>query len=97
MDTRVAVAIADKQVAVRRECQVGRVVEWWTGPQDSAKVHAGGTGVGCLAAGAQREEEPAIGRELADGVIHVVGTPDGIVGTAGDPVRPGEQAIAPRR
>src|SRR5262249_52037071 len=96
MDAGVAVAVGDVQLSARRQGEVGWVVKGRSRPANAAKVHAGGTCVGCLSAGAQGKERLTVRRELADGVIHVIGTPDAIIRADRDTVRPDELALTPR-
>src|SRR5437667_1563608 len=71
-------------------------MEGWAGTPYGSEIRAGGPGVRGFAARAQRQQEPAVGRELADGVIAIVGTVDSLIRPDEDTVRPCEQPFSPR-
>jgi hypothetical protein len=55
---------------------------------DGAVVHTGGTGIRGLAARAQRQQQPAVGGKLADGVVEIVGAIDGVIWSDENAMRP---------
>src|SRR5215471_11999725 len=65
------------------------------GPQDGSKIGARGAGVRRLAARPQSQQQPAVGSELADGVVAIIGTEDSAIGPNEDTVWPREQTFAP--
>src|SRR5437899_11383091 len=102
MHTAIAVAIGDVEVAVRAHRDVGRAVERPTGARDADRILAVVAGVRRRVHRPQRHEQLAGRRELAHGVVAVVGAEDGAVGADRDAVRaigelaftPGTQAVA---
>ena len=60
-----------------------------------AKVDACRAGVRRLPLDAECHQHPAVGGELVNHVTEVVRAIDGIVGADRDPVRAGEEAVAP--
>src|SRR5438309_1217395 len=71
-------------------------MERWAGTPYRSEVRAGGPGVRGLAARAQAQQELAVGRELADCVVAIVGTVDSIIRSDENAMRPCEQPLSPR-
>ena len=84
VDARVAVAVGDVEVALRRQRGVGAAVE-------RLAAHIGRR----LAGDADRQQHLAVEGALADRVVAVVGQPDRLVRRHVDAVRPREDALAP--
>src|SRR5437660_10539483 len=96
MHAAIAVAIGDVEVAVRAHRDVGRAVERPTGARDADRILAVVAGVRRRVPRPQRHERLAGRRELAHGVVAVVGAEDGAVRTDRDAARAiGELAVTP--
>ena len=94
VDPGVAVAVGHVQPAVGRGRRVGDHVERPGRPFDGVRPgHE--PGVGGHAGRAERAQERAVGPEDAQRVVHVVGAVHGVVGADADPMRVGEDALAP--
>src|SRR5262249_38714206 len=97
MHTAIAVAVRDVQIALGTDREVRRPIERPARPRDRHVVLAVVAGVGRRIERAERAEQLALRRELANGVVAVVGGPDGAVGRDRDPMRAiSELALAPR-
>src|SRR5262245_13476261 len=97
MNLAVAVAVGDVQVALRPHGQVGRPVERSAGSRHRAGVLTVVAGIRGFIHGAQREQQLALGRELAHGVIAVVGAVQHLVRPHRDAVGAvGELTLPPR-
>src|SRR5215212_4651061 len=79
MDASVSIAIGDKDVTVRADGGFGWPVERRAQPRDAAGDLAVVAGVGGNTRRAQRHQQRAIGRELANGMIAVVDRVDEIL------------------
>src|SRR5215471_1809310 len=92
VNPRVAVSVTDVEIAIRCNREIGREVERRAGTHDGAVVHAGRAGVRRFAADTESQQKLAVGCELADAVIGVVGAIDGVVGADEETMRPRELA-----
>src|SRR5260370_31969379 len=92
VDSRVSIAIGDVDIPIRGERQVSRIVKRRAGSNDGAEVHAGGPSVRMLAPRSKSHQQLAVRRELADGVVEIIGAIDSVVWTNENAVRPGELA-----
>src|SRR5262249_5440407 len=88
VDAGVAVDVADVEIARGAHGQIGRVMEGGAGAPDRAVINARGAGVGGPATNPERQEQPAVGREGANGVVKIVGAVDGVVRTDEDAMGP---------
>ena len=90
----VAVAVRDEHLAAARDRDVGHHIERAGRVQDRRFADPE-AGLGRPRGVAQRHQELAVGRELAHGVVEVVGAPDMVVPVDEDAVRARENALAP--
>ena len=96
VNSRVAVTVGDIQSAVGRDRQIRRKAERPGGLANVAIVDGRGAGVRRAAARAERQQQFALRRELANRVVQVIAAIDRIVGTDVDAVRAREDPLAPR-
>src|SRR6476660_384213 len=73
---RIAIAVGDVDVALRADGDVGRTVERWAGVLDLASRLAVIASVGWHVQSAHRHQQAALGGELANRVVAVVGGED---------------------
>ena len=83
----VAIPVADVDVPVGGESHVRREMERRPRVADRAVIDACGTSLRRAAGRAERQQQFAVRRELANGVVGVIGAVDRIVGTDQDSVR----------
>src|SRR5262249_26216587 len=95
VDAGVAIAVGHVQPAVRGQGYVCRPVEGRAAVPDRPVVVVEDARVRWLAADAKGKEQPALGGELAHGVVEVVGAIHGVIWSDEEAVRPGEESFAP--
>jgi hypothetical protein len=97
VDTRIAVAVRDVQLAARCDGEVGGPVEGWPAVGDARQRAAIVAGVGGDAGDADRLEHLALRREAEDRLLPLVHAPDRVVGRDGQAVGARrEEALTPR-
>ncbi len=84
VDARIAVAVGDVDLALRRQCRVGAAVE-----RLAAHIGRG------LAGDAEGQQHPALEGAFAHRVVAVIGQKHGVVRGHVDAVRPVKDALAP--